>query len=201
MFSLFQSAPGTTIPFPEDIQEKFQIYEDQMIRANISFEKLLPVLTDVYQSFPEPLFFALHLPLTLPEEQQLGQANKLHEAVYYLDGQTQEQIRDLLQNYGSILLADGFAQFAIASHSSHEEIFIREYKVTEIYASSPRRFVPILQRRGIYETSRLTTVWDTFSQDSPGTRKSLTINGVDLYTVAEQLKEKGLYRAKTIESS
>ena len=43
---MFQTAPGVTIPFPEKIQEQFQVYEGQLIRANISFEKLRPILTE-----------------------------------------------------------------------------------------------------------------------------------------------------------
>ena len=52
---MFQTAPGVTIPFPEKIQEQFQVYEGQLIRANISFEKLRPILTEFYQSLPEPV--------------------------------------------------------------------------------------------------------------------------------------------------
>ena len=37
---MFQTAPGVTIPFPEKIQEQFQVYEGQSIQADISFEKL-----------------------------------------------------------------------------------------------------------------------------------------------------------------
>ena len=50
---MFQTAPGVTIPFPEKIQEQFQVYEGQSIRANISFEKLKSLLTEFYQSLPE----------------------------------------------------------------------------------------------------------------------------------------------------
>ena len=32
---MFQTAPGVTIPFPEKIQEQFQVYEGRSIRANI----------------------------------------------------------------------------------------------------------------------------------------------------------------------
>ena len=45
---MFQTAPGVTIPFPEKIQEQFQVYEGQSIQANISFEKL-KFLLDVYK--------------------------------------------------------------------------------------------------------------------------------------------------------
>ncbi|WP_298732552.1 hypothetical protein [uncultured Subdoligranulum sp.] len=56
---MFQPAPGVSIPFPERIAEQFEVYENQCLRANISFEKLQPLVTEMYQSFPEPLFFVL----------------------------------------------------------------------------------------------------------------------------------------------
>lgn len=35
---MFQPAPGVSIPFPERIAEQFEVYENQCLRANISFE-------------------------------------------------------------------------------------------------------------------------------------------------------------------
>ena len=155
---MFQTAPGVTIPFPEKIQEQFQVYEGQSIRANISFEKLKSLLTEFYQSLPEPLFFVLQLPLSIQEERQLGHDKILHQEVCYLDGQTRDQMDSILNTYGQILLEDGMSQFAIASHVNHEEIFIQKYKLTDLYSPSPRRFIPLLQRYGLTETDHLYTV-------------------------------------------
>lgn len=196
---MFQTAPGVTIPFPEKIQEQFQVCEGQSIRANISFEKLKSLLTEFYQSLPEPLFFVLQLPLSIQEERQLGHDKILHQEVCYLDGQTRDQMDSILNTYGQILLEDGISQFAIASHVNHEEIFIQKYKLTDLYSPSPRRFIPLLQRYGLTETDRLFTVWDTFSQETPGECRRISIQGLDAYAIAERLKEKGMYRARIIE--
>lgn len=196
---MFQTAPGVTIPFPEKIQEQFQVCEGQSIRANISFEKLKSLLTEFYQSIPEPLFFVLQLPLSIQEERQLGHDKILHQEVCYLDGQTRDQMDSILNTYGQILLEDGMSQFAIASHVNHEEIFIQKYKLTDLYSPSPRRFIPLLQRYGLTETDRLFTVWDTFSQETPGECRRISIQGLDAYAIAERLKEKGMYRARIIE--
>ena len=196
---MFQTAPGVTIPFPEKIQEQFQVYEGQSIQANISFEKLKFLLTEFYQSLPEPLFFVLQLPLSIQEERQLGYDKILHQEVCYLDGQTRNQIDSILNSYGEILLEDGISQFAIASHVNHEEIFIQKYKLTDLYSLSPRHFIPLLQRYGITETDYLFTVWDTFSQETPGECRRISMKGLDVYDIAERLKEQGRYRAKIIE--
>lgn len=193
---MFQTAPGVTIPFPDKIQEQFQVYEGKSIYANISFEKLKPILTEFYHNLPEPLFFVLQLPLSIHEERKLKDSNTFHQEVCYLDGQTKSQIDDIIEKYGQILLEDGMSQFAVASHVNNEEIFIQKYKLTAFYSSSPRRFIPFLQRYGLTETDNLITVWNTFSQETPGECRRVSINGFDVYDVAEQLKKQGLYRAK-----
>ncbi len=197
---MFQTAPGVTIPFPDKIQEQFQVYEGKSIYANISFEKLKPILTEFYHNLPEPLFFVLQLPLSIHEERKLKDSNTFHQEVCYLDGQTKSQIDDIIEKYGQILLEDGMSQFAVASHVNNEEIFIQKYKLTAFYSSSPRRFIPFLQRYGLTETDNLITVWNTFSQETPGECRRVSIKGFDVYDVAEQLKKQGLYRAKIIES-
>lgn len=197
---MFQTAHGVTIPFPDKIQEQFQVYEGKSIYANISFEKLKPILTEFYHNLPEPLFFVLQLPLSIHEERKLKDSNTFHQEVCYLDGQTKSQIDDIIEKYGQILLEDGMSQFAVASHVNNEEIFIQKYKLTAFYSSSPRRFIPFLQRYGLTETDNLITVWNTFSQETPGECRRVSINGFDVYDVAEQLKKQGLYRAKIIES-
>lgn len=196
---MFQTASGVTIPFPEKIREQFQVFEGRAIRANISFGKLKFLLTEFYHSLPEPLFFVLQLPLSIQEERQLGHDKILHQEVCYLDGQTQNQIDSILNLYGQILLEDGISQFAVASHTSREELFIKKYKLIELYSPSPRRFVPLLQRNGLTETARLFTVWDTFSQETPGECRRISIEGFDAYGISECLKKKGMYRAKIIE--
>ena len=196
---MFQTAPGVTIPFPDKIKEQFQVYNEKSVRANISFEKLKPILTEFYQSLPEPLFFVLQLPLYIHEELQLGSNDTLHQEVCYLDGQTREQIDAIMDQYGQILLEDGISQFAVASHVSGEEIFIQKYKLTDFYSRSPRRFIPFLQRYGLTETENLFTVWDTFSRETPGECGRIYIDGCDVFFVAEQLKKQGMYRAKIIE--
>lgn len=196
---MFQTAPGVTIPFPDKIQEQFKVYDGKSIYANISFEKLKPMLTEFYHSLPEPLFFVLQLPLLMHEERKMEDSNTFHQEVCYLDGQTKSQIDDIMEKYGQILLEDGMSQFAVASHVNNEEMFIQKYKLTAFYSSFPRRFIPFLKRYGLTETDNLITVWNTFSQETPGECRRVSINGFDVYDVAEQLKKQGMYRAKIIE--
>lgn len=194
---LFQTAPGVTVPLAHQIKEEYQIYEGLSLRANISFEHLDPVLRAVVEMLAEPLFFVLHLPLQEREEQNMQ--GGLHDEILYLDGQPKARILTILESYGQLLLCDGMSQFAVASHTTHEEIFIQKYKLTDIFSSEPRRFVPLLQSFGLSETRDLVTVWNTFSHETPGECRRVAIEGLDAYMVADELKKEGMYRANVVE--
>ena len=146
------------------------------------------------------MFFVLQLPLSIQEERQLGYDKILHQEVCYLDGQTRDQIDSILNAYGEILLEDGISQFAIASQVKHEERICHKFKLTDLYSPSQRHFIPLLQRYGLTETDHLFTVWDTFSQETPGECRRISMKGLDVYDIAERLKEQGMYRAKIIEN-
>ncbi len=196
---MFQTAPGVTIPFPEKILEEYQLFEGQFICANVSYEKLSALITDFYRALPEPLFFVMQLPLSSDEEDKIESENGLHQEVLYLDGQTQSQIDAIMSSYGKLLLNDGLSQFAIASHKSKEEIFVQKYKVLSIYSEAPEKYVDLLTEYGLHETDNLITVWDTFSKDHPGECRRVSMDGLDVFEVAEILKKQGMYRAKIIE--
>lgn len=197
---MFRTAPGVTIPFPNKILEEYQIFKGESIFANVSYEKLSTLVTDFYKALPEPLFFVMQLPLSIYEENKMGFREIVHQEVLYLDGQTQRQIDAIMASYGQLLLSDGISQFAIASHKSHEEIFIQKYKVVSIYSEMPEKYVGLLTKYGLHETDKLITAWNTFSQDYPGECRSICIEGLSAYTVADILKKQGMYRAKIIEN-
>lgn len=196
---MFLTAPGVTVPFPERLREEFQVYEHRAIQANVSYEKLESLVREFYRGLEEPLFFVLQLPLSIDEEKKLGNDRIIHDEVLYLDLQTQGQIDEIMDSFGPILLEDGMSRIAIASHASHEEIFVQKYKIIELFAPSPRRFIPLLQRYGLQETDHLLTAWNTFTQDTPGECRRVTRDGLDAYDVADILKQRGMYRANVIE--
>lgn len=196
---MFQTAPGVTIPFPNKILEEYQVFKGESICANVSYEKLSALVSDFYKVLPEPLFFVMQLPLSIDEENEMGFHQIFHQEVLYLDGQTQSQIDTIMVLYGQLLLSDGLSQFAIASHKSHEEIFIQKYKVVSIYSKMPEKFAELLTKYGLHKTDHLITAWDTFSQDYPGECQKICIEGLDAYNVADILKKQGMYRAKIIE--
>lgn len=196
---MFQTAPGVTIPFPDKILEEYQIFNGESICANVSYEKLSDLVTDFYRTLPEPLFFVMQLPLSIDEENKMECKEIYHQEVLYLDGKTQNQIDTIMSKYGQLLLSDGMSQFAIASHRSHEEIFIQKYKVVSIYSRTPEKYVSLLAQYGLHQTDNLITAWNTFTQDYPGECRRIRMEDLDAYDVADILKEQGMYRAKIIE--
>lgn len=195
---VFQTAPGVTVPFPERIKEEFEVY-DRSITANVSYEKLAALVNEFYKALPEPLFFVLELPLTLREQMELGYGNKTHREVLYLDGQKQQQIDDIMDVYGELLLSDGMSEFAIASHKNRDEIYIQKYKLVSIYSVRTHHYAEMLKRYGLKQTKELSTVWQTFSKSHPGECQRIPKNGMGAHDVANVLKRYGMYRAKIVE--
>ena len=201
---MFQAAPGATIPFPEKIKEDFQLIEHG-IRFHISFEKLGAMLEDFLAQLKEPLFFVLQIPLSRDEEQALGnQAVRNpnaspHDKVCYLDGQSKEQVQDILRQYGALLLADGISQFGIASHATGDEMFIQKYKLVDIYCKEPQMYFDFMGKYGLRQTDQLLTVWQTFSQETPGKARSVKVDGLTAYDVYDALVELGMYIAKLVD--
>jgi len=195
-----QLAAGITLPFPEKIREEFQVYE-HCIRFHISFEKIGAMLDEFLAQLQEPLFVVLQLPLSRQEEEALRMegAETLHQKVCYLDGQTKGQVQEILRQHGELLLNDGISQFGIASHATHDEMFIQKYKLIDIYCGNPQAYYEFLKKYGLVRTDKLLTAWDTFSRKTPGEARSIQINGIRVYEVYDELVKQGMYEAKIIE--
>lgn len=197
---MFNTASGVTIPFPERIEEKYTL-RGNSISINISFEKLKSLIEDFVIELCEPLFLFIHLPLIEDEEKELRNNDTVpfHSEVLYLDGQTKKQIGEIMEQYGTVLLNDGISQFGIASHKTEDEIFIQKYKLVSIYSKDVSRYSILMDKYGIVYTESLITAWETFSREHPGECSKVTIDKVDVYSIVELLKEKGMYRAKIVE--
>lgn len=196
---MFQTAPGVKIPYPEKIKEEYQVF-DNYLRFNISFEKIKPILNCFLESLAEPLFLVLELPATEQEENELWnkESYPFHKKICYLDGQSKDQIKELLNEYGELLISDGMSQFAIASHTTKDEIYIRKYKIIDIYSKEVASYFELLERFEIKKTDNLETAWDTFSMESFGETTLVELDGKFSYDVFDELSEKGMYIAKFV---
>ena len=94
---------------------------------------------------------------------------------------------------------DGSSQFAIYSHTTNDGVYVQKYKIASIYSRTPANYIEFLKRYGLTRTDNLLTVWDTFSQESPGETRRIEIGKIDIYNVCDELVKKGMYVAKVVE--
>ena len=197
---MFQTASGVKIPHAEKLKEEFQLSDD-MIRLNLSFEKIKPMLHDFIMLIEEPIFLILHLPLKQQEEEALRKNNTdpFHQKVYYLGHRSKEQVIYLLQKYGELLLNDGMSRFGIASQTTNDEFFIRKYKLIDIYSKKPAYFLDLMRKYGVTQTDNLITAWKLFSHETPGETHSIEIKGMTAVDVYRQLIPLGMFEVEVID--
>jgi hypothetical protein len=88
--------------------------------------------------------------------------------------------------------------FGFGSLRGHDEVFVGDYKVFEIYADAPDKYRRALKDLGIPWNRELRTVWQNITQTSPGRRTALK-EETNIWDMLDQLKRIGLYRAETRE--
>ena len=128
------------------------------------------------------------------DDEGFYQLGSKHMDVYYLDNITDEYVIYLLDKFGDILINDGLSHFGILSQSGRE---IGKYKYNVIKAYTRDDLMPLIKVFNSFdvpETDNLVTVWDYFSQDSPGESELYKKDGKTIYDIVETLKEIGLYK-------
>ena len=197
---MFQTASGVTIPFPDKILEGYQVTDNGFL-INLSFKKLRSFVDDFIDGLVEPLRFVLEIPLKKDEEDELRKSNTdpFHKKICSLDWQSKAQIVDLMNNYGELLLNDGMSNFAIYSREPNDGIFVQKYKIISIFSQNPAKFIDFLDKYDLCETERLVTVWETFTHETPGETRAVTIDGIGIYNLYDKLVKLGMYIVKVAE--
>ena len=126
----FFLAQGIEVEQLLDIHECYETNKTNII-ANISFERLSRIVTDLCRQLKEPLFFFLEVPCTEEEEKSLrkNQEDLFHKNIYYLDNCNIKVILAIIKRYGDLLFNDGLVQFGFASHEDEDEIYVMKYNV------------------------------------------------------------------------
>jgi hypothetical protein len=198
---MFQTASGVFIPFPERIEEKYYVGENQ-IMFNISFEKLKPFLDDFISNLWEPLFLIVQRPLKEKYKPNSFTKGPFEAELFYFDLRTKAKIAEVMNQFGEILLNDGMSAFGIRSHETGDEIFIAKYKIAFIFSKSIKQYFSLLKEYGISETNDLITAWDTISREHPAKRSRVVIDNKDIYDVVEALKDiSPIYKSEIIDDT
>jgi hypothetical protein len=198
---VFNIASGLIIPFPEQIEEKYSISENRII-FNISFEKLKPLIDDFVSNLSEPLFLIIQKPLKEKYKPNSFTKGPFKAELFYFNLRTKEQLAEVLDQYGEILLNDGMSEFGIRSHETGDEIFIAKYKVALIFSKNVKQYFSLLNKYGITETNDLITAWDIISLEFPGKRSRVVIDNKDIFDVVDALKDiSPMYNSKIIDDT
>ena len=120
----------------------------------------------------EPGFFILETPTCQADEAPLRKSDRdpLHRDVHYLPNLNQEGMLGILDRYGELLIQDGMATFGFKSHENKDEIFVRKYKVFNIFAFTrdEQKYRGMLEDFGIPAEKEIKTVWETFTRKVAG---------------------------------
>lgn len=161
---------------------------------------LADILTDLCALIPEPVFFFLELPCSDEEEKEFD--GGAHYKLYYLDNCTAPVIRALIKEYGSLLVNDGICRFGFGGNKCGDEIYVKLYKITDVFFSDKKRqarALEIMEKYQLEEQKPLITAWDIISEDDPGVCVQTEEDGISLFDLPEMLSKAGMYFAEIVE--
>lgn len=174
--------------------------DENGISAVLDAQLLTPVAEAVIEKLAEPVFFFLELPCSEDEEKELrkSKSDPFHYKVYYLDGCTIPVARAIMKRYGELLVNDGISRFGFGSHKTGEEIYFLEYQNISLFGKR-EVYEPIFKKLSVPFEKDYRTLWDNFSQETPGSCFAVEINGETVYDIPIHLKSEGMYLAETLE--
>lgn len=201
--SSFRTVSGCEVADLTGIHEGYSVKATNgyhVITINVSAEKIADVFLRLAELPREPVFLTIEVGTHKDEEAALRKTDSdpFHNDVYYIDGLSLSAARELVKKYSTILVQDGGVKFGIGSHgkNNHDEVFVSGYKIFYVYAVDPEKYRTALASLGFQEEPQIRTVWDTFTQQTPGKRKVLTDSETTIWGMIEDLKKQGLYLAE-----
>jgi hypothetical protein len=185
---------GCKIESANILHEQY-VKNNNLLAANVDADKIEEVLRHFILEQNGPIFFILELPCSVYEEKEIG-SEGLHKNVYYIDGLDADKAILLLRGKGELLVNDGLCSFGFGSHFGGDEIMVGKYNVVTIYSRSLEKYAGFFEQHNIPETKNLITAWDTFTHENPGVSEKYEVNGKDVYTIVDDLKDWGIYLAE-----
>lgn len=188
---MFKMKSGCIIPENAILQEEYK-KDSNTIKANISLENISKILMSFVSMQNEELFLFIEVPTNLNDLKKENKKDSYVD-VYYHDGITKEQINNLLNNYGEILINDGLCEFGFGTRSFNDEIMVHKYNIVTIFSNNIDKYDKLFNEFKIKENNNYKCAWDYFTEDNPGTSSAIEIDGNTVYTIIEELMTNGLY--------
>lgn len=197
----FRLTEGMSVSNLDGLHECYEVKERNgtyVFKVNVSAENIAKLIQSFCIGLDEPCFFILEVPTNEKDELELRKKNtdSFHCDVFYWDGLSTSTLLEIVDKYGELLINDGMTCFGFASHHSHDEIYLGRYNIVSIFASDVFRYKDLLDGMSISEEEQIKTVWDNFSKDAPGQTRRIEIGGQDIYSLIDELKNRGLYFAE-----
>ncbi|MCA8975868.1 MAG: hypothetical protein KDC98_14195 [Planctomycetes bacterium] len=198
----FQLARGVTVSDLAGIHEGYSMAVapkgHTVFTVNVSAERLGEVFRRLSAEVVEPGFLLLETGTHESVEKTLRKSatDPFHKDVYYLDRITHADLLGILGRHGELLVQDGGINFGFGSGTGIDEVFVGPYKVVYIYADAPEKYVRALEESGFGREPQLRTVWENFTQESPGSRHVLTDVATTIQDLIAELESEGLYLAE-----
>ena len=178
---------GSIIPENIKIKEEYKVENDTIV-LNIDVDKINKLLKSFVKIQKEELFLFIEVPTNINEEKEN------YTDVYYLDGISINEIDELLNMYGDILINDGLCEFGFGVKSFNEEIMSLKYNMITIYSKeNVNKYIDLLNELKINKTINFKSAWNYFTEENPGISKLYEKEEQTVYDIIEILKEKGLY--------
>ncbi|MGN1134566.1 MAG: hypothetical protein ACI4RN_08985 [Oscillospiraceae bacterium] len=195
----FKTVEGIEAVTADKIHSSYEVNENE-IYSTVSAEIILPLVNKAVKALDEPLFFFIEIPCSEEEEEKFrsSDSDPLHYSCYYLDNCTTDVALAIVKRYGDLLLNDGFVRYGFGSLKTYEEIYCQNYQVISVYGET-EKFTRCFEQLDIPKEDKIIALWDTFSEENPGIKSTVEVNGETIYDIVENLKPLGLYFAKTVE--
>ncbi|WP_028509026.1 hypothetical protein [Ruminococcus sp. NK3A76] len=184
----FQLINGVDVELDDSVISAYT-ENDSGFEAVVSAEKIPQLVGSFIGLLDEPVFFFLELPKNADEEDT-------GYDIYYLDNCTIPVAKAIMKRYGELLVQDGISRFGFGSHSSNDEIYVMDYQQISIYCPEKRKTAALLSDLSIKKVNKLRTMWEGFSEETPGISLRVDVNGENVFDIVENLKSEGMYKAE-----
>lgn len=188
---------GCEVPNADKLNNEYEVLGDNMLNANVDADRIEPILLDFVELHAdEPIFFILELPPEYRSTMQISDGQNIigeDNETYYIDDLNPTKAKQLLAEFGDILINDGVSRFGFGGNYSNDQLIVDKYNVLNLFAQEVEPVQSIFEKYGLKKVDNLVTAWDTFSEDAPGICTRYEKNNIDVFAVPEMLLSWGIY--------
>ena len=186
---------GAKISSEEELFEGYTYITEDKIVANINASKIKKIVKDFINFHSSKyLFFSLDIPKNKITEftDTDSRLNKYETVTYNIDICSRERCSAIMDKYGELLVNDGLCSFSFGCLETNDQLIISKYNTVTVLGSNLEKFTDFLEINNIKRDDSIITAFKTFSEDTPGECKLVTINDVNIYNLINEPDMEGL---------